>query len=444
MALAALLAVGALTKLPVFNPGGAKGLTLSAEERALLAGLKDEVEIEAILTPMGEARFGPTLDLYARFSPKIKIKKTHGPGKAMSSGQELSLALPDVAIIRSKSFEETITPLTQAGLIEAFHRLATPIKIVYSLIGDGEKSSQDQSPKGLSNWARALERRRILVRDHFWAPGAPLPKGGAALILAGPTAALDPEKNAELILYLAMGGKILVFQDPLAQGIAPDAFEALGLKLGTGLIVDPETAWAGTDDFFPVSQDFPAHPATIGLTRPVVWPLTGAIFATKELAEDPDNPLAAKISVLALSSPDSYLETDRASIAERRPRQNPGEDSPGPLALAVAAELKGGGRLALLADSDLASNVFIANPGNLDLVDGLINWLVGSRSFPEDGPKAILFNLTQSRARIAFWLPAIVWPGLIVFIWALYFRSQRADPEIDVDETGAGDTTFER
>jgi hypothetical protein len=70
----------------------------------------------------------------------------------------------------------------------------------------------------------------------------------------------------------------------------------------------------------------------VGLTRPIVWTFSEDIFASKEQAEDLDNHLAVKIIVQALSSQDSHLETDRASIAERRPRQNAGTDAPGPLA----------------------------------------------------------------------------------------------------------------
>ncbi|MDR0548380.1 MAG: GldG family protein [Deltaproteobacteria bacterium] len=422
VALALLLAVGSLTALPIYNLSGLKGLVLSPQEVATLDKLPDETVVEAFLTPAGEAKFGSLLNLYARASTKITIRRSPGPARSLVEDSEVKLVLPDLAIIRSGPYQETVAPLTYQGLKEAFYRLSAPTRLVYSLIGDGEKSVQDPSPKGLSLWAKALEKRKIYLHDYFWAPGEPLPTQFKALLLMGPTVSLSPEKNAALTNFLAQGGRLLVAQDPLAPGVEPAVFQELGLTLPDGLMADPQTAWAGTNDFFPVSQKFANHPATLGLSRPVVWPLAGAILVDQKPPrnDEADDPLAATVSALALSSPESFLETDLLAIAKRRPTQDDEADLKGPLALAAGADLKSGGRLVLLADSDLATNVFYPHQGNQEFLDGVINWLIDENLAPDSLPKAILFNVTQSRARLFFWLPVVVWPGLMVLIWGLW------------------------
>jgi hypothetical protein len=428
LALAIVVAFGSLTRLPIYNLGPTKNLTLSPSELKIIEQLPADVEIEAFLSQLGEIRFGPLLALYER-SPKITVKKSHGPGRAEQSGSGFQLALPDRAIIRAGPYIETVSPLSQLGLKAAFFRIVAPSRLVYNLIGDGQKSVQDQSSLGLSQWSSWLDRQKIFLRDHVWAPNSPLPQGGSALILAGPKVDLLDVKNTALLQYLAQGGRLLVMRDPLAKGLAAEAFEDLGLSLAEGLVVDPETAWAGTNDLFPVSHDFPAHPATLGLRQPVVWPMAGAILTApgfNEKPKDPDNPLSSHTWAVAQSSPESFLETDLEQLAQRKPALNPETDLKGPLTLATATTLAQGGRLALVADSDLAANLFIANPGNLAFMDSLIHWLLGAEDDLAPRAESSFFYLTQTRARIMFWLPVVVWPILMTLLWALFYRRRRA------------------
>jgi hypothetical protein len=134
--------------------------------------------------------------------------------------------------------------------------------------------------------------------------------------------------------------------------------------------------------------------------------------------------LTGHVWALALSSDSSWLETDRVSIAERAMRPQP-EDPQGPLTLAAAASLTGGGRLALTADSDLAANGFIGYAGNLSFLNNALFWLLGAEddlARPARG-SALLFD--RAKARVMFWLPVVVWPGLLTGLWLLFFLGRR-------------------
>ncbi|MDR1084092.1 MAG: GldG family protein [Deltaproteobacteria bacterium] len=422
-----LLTAGRLTFLPVYNTGPQSRLTLDENTLKILAKLPEPVTMEAYLSPMGEIRLGHLLDLYQRASDKITLKKSHGPGRAENVGHNLQLALPDRVILRSGPYTEAVSPINEMTLKAAFYRLVSPSRIVYNLLGDGEKSVQDTGSLGLSHWSGSLERQKIFIRDYFWAPDTPLPTAAAALILAGPKSHLSEEKNSALINYLAQGGRLLVLQDPLAPGVDPEVFSQLGLTLAQGLLVDPETAWVGTDDFFPLSFDFPAHPLTMGLQQPVVWPLAGSIIAADNFPPtdgEADNPLAGHTWAVARSSPDSFLETDLNSITKRQSEFNPEKDPAGPQVLASATSLVSGGRLVLAADSDLAGNVFIISLGNLAFMDSLLYWLLGAEDDLPQTSGGSFFNITQNRARALFWVPVVVWPLLTVLIWTVYYKKR--------------------
>jgi hypothetical protein len=335
-------------------------------------------------------------------------------------------------------------------------------------MGDGEKSVLDSSPMGLSRWARSLQASKIHLKDCLWAGPVLPPEAWAAhaLILAGPRRPLGDERERALMDYLSKGGKLLLLQDPMVVGFGPGALAPLGLDMPWGLMVDPDATWAGTEDFFIVSRDFPAHPMTAGLTRPVVWPLAGAVVARDRSSDkdsaastddapsddpspDDASPEAPKRVVgssesappmegsaesppsrtwsVALSSEAAWLETDGASLAERSHRYQPGLDLLGPTTLASATSVTGGGRLVLAADADLIANAFIDHAGNKAFADNALYWLLGAQEELASPVGAVWLDLTHAKARALFWIPTVIWPVVAVLIWYLHHLRRRRE-----------------
>lgn len=76
-----------------------------------------------------------------------------------------------------------------------------------------------------------------------------------------------------------------------------------------------------------------------------------------------------------------------------------------------------------LADSDLAANGFRGFPGNRNFTSAAINWLLDGESAPlvaKDQTQGLILN--HISARLAFWLPTVVWPALVMLAWLLYYR----------------------
>jgi hypothetical protein len=404
---------------------------LGPDSLRLLDKLDSPVKITAYISPDNPASQGPAehlLRLYAKASDKIEIEIRDTPAIGQAAEMNLTLFSQDSLEIESLGFSENVVPISKEAIEASLQRIILPNRIVYNLIGDGEKSVLDRSPQGLSALSDALGRQKVYMQDYHWVEGNPLPLEASALLLAGPRAPLGGAKEQAIMAFLAQGGKMAIMADPLTSAFEPGFFSIFGLDMPDGLLVNPEYSLAGSNDLFSVSVTFPAHPSTIGLYQPVLWPLAGAIgTASGNFSETPaeDDLLAGHTWALAQSSDSSWLETDRQSLNERNPHFQADEDPSGPLALATATSLAGGGRLVLLADSDLAANAFLDYSGNLNFVRHSLFWLMGGEEDLPQERRGLGFQVTNDKARFLFWWSVIVWPGLAVFVWFMYFRRIR-------------------
>ncbi|MCL2028853.1 MAG: GldG family protein [Deltaproteobacteria bacterium] len=425
LGLALALAAGQARFGPVLDLSQSRNMTLAPATRELLARLDRPLTITVRLGPQNPRE--PWIrELMNQFrlaaGGRVEIVFIN-PQLEPEAGEEGPVpAWPGSALVASDAFRENVPVLTEEALRGVLSRLLTPApRLVYFLYTFGEKLTQDQNPGGLSQWAQDLEARRILALDYYWAEGAPLPAEAAALVLAGPRAPLGELRERSLLAYLQRGGRLLVMVDPLISTLSQDFWRPLGLIYPDGLVIDPEASLGGTAESYVISRDYPGHSLTRGLSRPILWPLAGAFLSESE-GEAP-------VYVLAESSTSAWLETDAASLGRGDYRYQAGEDTPGPLALAVAADFPGeGGRLAALADSDLAANGFWGFPGNRAFLGAVVNWLLdepaADSETPRPGAELVLSGIS---ARLAFWLPTLVWPALILGAWFIFYRRRRRD-----------------
>jgi hypothetical protein len=127
----------------------------------------------------------------------------------------------------------------------------------------------------------------------------------------------------------------------------------------------------------------------------------------------------------ALSSPGSWLETDTDQIARGAHRYEAQSDYNGPLVLASATSVVGGGRLAVMADADLAANGFVLYGGNLSFLNNTLFWLLGAEEdLSAPAPSGSVLNIDRGTARLLFWVPAVIWPLLVLSVWYAFNRKR--------------------
>ncbi|MDR2725190.1 MAG: GldG family protein, partial [Candidatus Adiutrix sp.] len=400
--------------------------SLAPATRELLAQLDRQVTITVRLGPQ-DPREPWIRELMNQFrqaaGSRLEVVFINPQLEPEAGGEGPVMSWSGSALVAAETFRENVPLLTEEALRGALIRLSTPSpRLIYFLYTFGEKLIQDQGPGGLSQWSEDMGARRIMALEYYWAEGAPLPEEAAALILAGPRAPLGELRENDLLDFLRRGGRLMVMADPLTAALSPDFWRPLGLKYPDGLLIDPEVSLGGTAESFVISRDYPSHPINRGLSRPVLWPLAGAFLG------EADGEAAA--SVIAESSPSSWLETDAASLARGDYRYQADEDMPGPLALGAAVQFpEGDGRVVALADSDLAANGFWGFPGNRAFLGAAVNWLLDDPAADSEtpGPGSDLVLSSVTARLLVFWLPAIVWPALVLGVWFLFYRRRGRD-----------------
>ena len=131
---------------------------------------------------------------------------------------------------------------------------------------------------------------------------------------------------------------------------------------------------------------------------------------------------------MAWTGRSSWAETDLSALKRGSVGFDEKRDRPGPISVATVST-KGDSRLVVFGDSDFISNTYLGLSGNKDLFLNTINWLTEEKDLIAIPPKEIKGTpliLTKNQAKIIFWLPVVIIPGLIfVFGIVVYSRRKR-------------------
>ena len=106
-----------------------------------------------------------------------------------------------------------------------------------------------------------------------------------------------------------------------------------------------------------------------------------------------------------------------------------GDDSSGPLALAVSVENpESGGRLVVVGDADFARNEIIYLGGNNLLFSNILNWLAGDETTLELTPRETIARqvaIPQQQLNLVQAVSCLVGPALMALIGLLVWYNRR-------------------
>jgi ABC-type uncharacterized transport system involved in gliding motility auxiliary subunit len=238
-----------------------------------------------------------------------------------------------------------------------------------------------------------------------------VPEDCTLLIVAGPQKGF-PEADVKAIqAYLERPGKALFLVDPNPPEGLERVLAGWGIGLGKGRVVD-EGAFVSPDKKTPAVPRgaYPPLVVTRGLdstyfpeAAPVVVSdlLTRGDKGTVRWPEGAVGDDSLAVLPLAVTTPMSWLETDPAAD-----RYDEGVDTRGPLALGclvMGSSPVGGAkpargssgkltRLAVVGDSDFATNQHYRNGGNSDLFLNAVSWLTEEEHLISIRPKPFAFR----------------------------------------------------
>ena len=297
---------------------------------------------------------------------------------------------------------------------------------------------------GMSKARSGLEALNYEVKKISLVMGDDALSDCSVLVVAGPKAALLPGEVEAIRAYLAAGGNAYFMLDPfVATGLDPVVGE-YGIVLDDTIVIDGASHY-WTDASSPAVTEYNRHQITRDL------PLT-FYPGVRSLSPTPERVPGTSVSPVVSSTGNSFAETspDRAEfdegidlsgpatlmvVATRRPVsaddasaiQFGPQDQLAPVA-ANDGSVTGRSRIAVIGDSDFATNSFFHFLGNGNLFLNTVNYLAAQENLIGLEPRSYelpRLSLTNRQVKGTFVLSVILVPALLALIGAGVWWKQR-------------------
>ena len=293
---------------------------------------------------------------------------------------------------------------------------------------------------GMAKARASLEAMNYVVDRVSLLKSAEVPARCSLLIVAGPKLALLDAELAALKRFLGAGGKAFLMLDPFVPTGLEPVLREYGVALDENMVID-ETNHFWADLSAPAVTDYNHHLITRELPL-TFFPGARALSPTAERVP------GTSVVPLVNSSKNSWAQANRDRLEFKK-----GRDVPGPTTLMVIATRRpvtpdspaatqfGGqsttpqaepvskmSRIAVVGDSDFATNSFFHIMGNGKLFLNTVNYLtarenlVGVEPRTRDLPRV---NLTNRQVKGTFLLSVILIPALLAFIGVAVWWRQR-------------------
>ena len=429
--------------------------TLSDQTKKILRGLDREVKVLAFFSNnadnprmQNQLAFGrDVLGRYARETDKLEVEFID-PEADPHTSEMYDIQFGGTVVFESGQKREQVTAVDEQKFTSAIMKVVRDeIKRVYFLIGHEERGIDAFDADGYQQAKEALEKQNYAVEPLTLTTEPDVPADCNALVIAAPKTSLISHEVKAIARYLERNGKLLLMfepsilsaEDPNQQLV--DLVAQWGVSVGNDyvLVFDPRFSYVFVGPEAPFIRQLEFHE----VTRYV----QSAIFQTAR-SVTPKDVNRANLNVKSLAKTIDTVgvcwgETERGEDGVLLPEASytEGVDTPPPLSLAVAVELKDEyeeteegdssekpedaksteirTRIVVLGDSDFASNAYFANSGGGDLFLNAINWLTLEEDLiairPIGPSQQSLRRMTASEARLVQMTSIFLIP-IVVFI----------------------------
>ena len=386
--------------------------SLSPQTVKVLQGLTRTITVTAFYSPeLSDQAARDLLKEYSNRSERL-VYDVVDPLQQPALVNKHNVRQDGSIVLEAGSDKQTVNRVDEQTFTSAILKVTRgQQKKLYMLVGHGEREYNDFRETGFGEAGQALRDDNYVIETLNLVLSSTVPADAAVLVVANPGRALAEVEKAAVADYLRKGGKALfLFESRTPTGLE-EVLAEWAVELRDGVVVDPASSLP-QDQATPVVQRFNFTDITRDLQL-AFFPRTMAISSPVEFGTviTPGRSLDQLISVepLATSSSRSWLESnpDQAQL-------NPGEDLPGPLPLAVqvgpAAFLRGERepesprrtRIVVYGDADFASNRYLKEYDNRNLLLNTVNWLaededlISIRTKPRDLRRMFLGPLEQN------------------------------------------------
>jgi hypothetical protein len=243
-------------------------------------------------------------------------------------------------------------------------------------------------------------------------------KACGILIVAGPKIALLPTEVAAVSEYLDKGGNALFMLDPfVTTGLEP-LIRRYGVVVDDDIVID-EASHFWADVSAPAVSDYNRHQITREL------PLT-FFPGVRSLSPTPQPVPGTSVVALVNSSRNSWGQTNKDRVAFVK-----GRDVAGPMTVMVvalrretsadegAAAARPRSRIAIIGDSDFATNSFFHIMGNGSLFLNTVNYLAAQENLIGIEPRTAdipRVNVTNRQMKATFFASVLLIPAALAIV----------------------------
>jgi ABC-type uncharacterized transport system involved in gliding motility auxiliary subunit len=251
--------------------------------------------------------------------------------------------------------------------------------------------------------------------------------GCAVLVVAGPKLPLLPREVDAVASFLARGGNALFMLDPFVRTGLEPMIAQYGVTVDDDIVID-EASHFWADVSAPAVTDYNRHQVTRDL------PLT-FFPGARSLSPTPERIPGTSVVPLVNTSKNSWGQTSPDRVGFVRGRDKPGSQTLMVVALKRPEPANGetsgrpsGSRIAVIGDSDFATNSFFHIMGNGALFLNTINFLgaqenlIGIQPHTVDVPR---INLTNRQMKATFFLSVLLVPALLAVVGTVVWWKQQ-------------------
>jgi ABC-type uncharacterized transport system involved in gliding motility auxiliary subunit len=418
-----------------------KQFSLSDQTKNVISKLDAPMDILVFAQETEFPTFRDKLKEYAYLSKNISTEYID-PDKKRTLAQENQVQQYGTIVFKYKGRVERVTSSAEQDITNGIIKVVSGTqKKVYFTQGHGEKDTTSSERDGYASIAAALGRENYTVDKVVLAQTGSVPDDAAVVVVAGPRTDFFPNEIDALKKYLAKSGKLLLEIDPPEKADSPPFTNLIalahewGMQVGNDVVVDASGMGRliGTDESVPVAANYPQHPITQRFNYLTAYPLTRSVVPV------PGGVDSHVAQTFIETSPRSWGETDLKSLTTTgKVAFDEGKDVKGPVSIAAAVSAaaasdapkieadapKSETRVAVIGDSDFASNSVLGIQGNRDMFMNTIGWLSQQENLIAIRPKEAddrRVTMTAAQQTNVVWLSLLVIPAFIfgsgVYTW---------------------------
>jgi ABC-type uncharacterized transport system involved in gliding motility auxiliary subunit len=407
-----------------------KKYSLSDQTRKILKELNRDVTIYAFDRERSFGERRDVLGMYSTASNRVKVKYVD-PDRQPALAKEFAVRSYGTVVVAAGDRHMEAQGDSEEGITNALVRVLKGQRMACFIQTHGERNLDNTERDGYDRFKKQLDNENYQTETLPFLQKMEIPKDCTMAIIAGPQNDYLPPEIDVINKYLHDGGRVLAMLDPGVD--LPNLTKMLGdwgVTARNDLVIDenPVAQIFGTEPYMPLIIKYGTNPIVQPLNgRATLFPLSRSFEVGKEskpgISDDP----------LCDTSADSYDVTDwNPTIKEIQ--FHAGKDLKGPLTVAVAGSISGGGekktegRFVALGTSLVAANSFLNFQSNRDFIMNSINWLsadedlISIRATPPES-QHLTMNAEQMRRLLVLGVFGI--PLLIVLAGVLVWWQRR-------------------